>query len=115
VIPAPASGRLQGLARASVHPRDLTLHAADGASGAGSAIALPEAAAPQLGEGCSLALKLHDFSAALAAATGGAYSAGGGAAITNWLCTEQDPSYSAPEVRAATIWLSNGPAPCSLI
>ena len=46
------------------------------------------------GGGCRLALRLHDFSAALAAAAGGAYSAG----VAEWLCTEQDPSYSAPEV-----------------
>lgn len=89
---------LQGLARASVHPRDLTLHrpnsSADGSGADASASADSDAA-----EGYSLALKLHDFGAALAAATGGAYSSSDGDGVAGWLCTEQDPSYSAPEAR----------------
>ncbi len=69
-----------------MHPRNITLHDSDAA---------PAAASRQLGEGCSLALKQRDFSAAAAAAAAGG---DGGADYAAWLCTEQDPSYSAPEV-----------------
>jgi hypothetical protein len=62
---------LQGLSRASMHPRNITLHASDGA---------PAAGGRQLGEGCSLALQQRDFSAA-AAAAGGV----GGADYAAWL------------------------------
>jgi hypothetical protein len=69
-----------------MHPRNIMLHDSDAAPAAGS---------QQLGKGCSLALKQHDYSAAMAAAVAGG---DGGADFAAWLCTEQDPSYSAPEV-----------------
>lgn len=103
-----------------MHPRDLSLHLADARNGMSAAAAAVPAVVPaastaasaavgpaatptsDVADGYSLALKLHDFSAALAAATGGAYSTagsgGGGSGADQWLCTEQDPSYSAPEV-----------------
>lgn len=69
-----------------MHPRNITLHDSDRAPAPGS---------QQLGEGCSVALKQHDYSAAMSAAAAGG---DGGAEYDAWLCTEQDPSYSAPEV-----------------
>ncbi len=80
--------RTQGLAHCSLHPRDLLMHgaAADGA------------ARLSAGDASGLALKLHSFSAALSAATGGACQGADGGVEAAWLCTEQDPSFSAPEV-----------------
>jgi hypothetical protein len=71
-----------------MHPRNMTLHAPDGAP----------AASGQLGQGCSVALQQHNFRAAMAAAAAGG---DGGEDLAAWLCTEQDPSYSAPEVHFA--------------
>lgn len=120
-----------GLAHCSLHPRDLLLHRAPpasvGASGrrGGDAIPTPgshggAAGSNSLAAGgaagatadnwAGLTLKLHSFGAALGAATGGACGGDDDDIASAWLCTAQDPSFSAPEVRFAEVFLPTPPS-----